>query len=588
MRRACLFLLILVLSVSLAAPPGAAFALSEEGADVDTALAESSDTASSIVLSPAEEEAVQVIDDESSFDSVPGEGTLEGRTEVIPMIEVEEPVLIYPSIVISEIQVDGKCDGGNWCTGEGDNVEFIELYNPTSQEVSLDGWKLRRQATGSTSQPADFVSFQRTGLFPGEYAVVATGLVESDTVAVIAHLPSNLSNSGGSLFLVAPNGEVIDLVGWGVSAKSYYDSPAVAPGVNQSIQRCIKDGIMFEVNPRSNAAEMHVYEDLGPTPGAGVACAEAPVVNICEGIVISEVAANVDDQFIELYNQSEGPVNLAGCRLLTNRSTSKAFVFPEETVLGAGEFISVPVSGTGLTVTKTTTGTVYIVSSDGLIEVDTAIYDSMSKGTSWAKIDGSWVQTYKLTPGAANHYEQYPPCEAGYFRNLDSGRCNKIVETIALIDCGEGRERNPDTGRCRNLPTAKDLAPCREGQYRSEETNRCRSIALTAASVLKPCADDQFRNPETNRCKKIASADDVTLADCGEGRERNPATNRCRNVAVLASGSKAPFPVEPTTDKESFNGWWVLGGLALAGVGYSAWEWRFEILAATKRLIRAR
>src|SRR5690606_25950595 len=117
----------------------------------------------------------------------------------------------------------------------------------------------------------------------------------------------------------------------------------------------------------------------------------------------------------------------------------------------------------------------------GQVEVDSVPYNGPSKETSWALIGNEWLQTYAMTPGALNIYERYPPCEAGYERNVETGRCNKIVAPTVLADCGEGRERNPETGRCRTIPTLRELAPCREGQYRSEETNRCRSIAATAA-----------------------------------------------------------------------------------------------------------
>ena len=600
MKRCALLTLIFTLILSCAAPTGAVFAFDEAGeheitepiqenpelndpTKQDEQVLQAQDTAApAATFSPAEPSSLElpaVTQNGSKREGV--------SQEVIsdPVVESTAALSPYPPVVISELQVDGVCSGGTWCAPAGGNVEFIELYNPTANAISLEGWKLRRQATGTTSQPAEYVTFGKTGIFAGEYALVASGLVASDTVPVIAPLPSNLSNSAGSLLLVAPDGTVIDMVGWGSSAKSFYTSPAKAPGTNQSIQRCMKNGALQEANPRDNSVELLVYEDIGPTPGLGISCVEPPVVNLCTGIVISEIAANVDEQFIELHNPTSGPIVLDGCRVLTNRSTTKAFIFPADTRIDSNDFMTVPIIATDLALTKTTSGTVYVVSSDGLNEVASMSYKDLPAGTSWALIDGSWKQTYRVTPGKANVYEQYPACETGYSRNLETGRCNKVVESAVLqSDCGEGRERNPDTGRCRNIPTPKELAPCGEGQYRNEETNRCRSLAATVASVLKPCADDQFRNPLTNRCKSIASADDVALTDCSEGRERNPETNRCRNI-LLSTPPEAAFAVEPTKEAaNAFTGWWVLGLVVAAGTGYGIWEWRDEIGRALRRL----
>lgn len=486
--------------------------------------------------------------------------------------EDDAPPQQYPNLVISELQVNGECDGGSWCTTKGANVEFVELYNPNDFNVSLEGWRLQRQATGDTSAVVDMMTFGHVGIFAKEYVVIAKGLREP-AEAIIATLPgSDLSNTAGSILLAAPDGRVVDMVGWGSSAKSYYTKSAAVPAKNQSMQRCEKDGVLRQFDPRNNFEEMLVYHDVA-TPGLGIECSDPPVVNQCQGMIISEVAANTDGQFIELQNVSDTTISLAGCQLQTNRAV-KTYPFPQETLVEAGQFVVVAVEEVGLTLTKTTTGTVYLLSSDGISEVDSITYAHLAKDTSWSLVEGVWHQTYAVTPDRQNIYQQYLPCEEGYWRNLATGRCNKTVEEAVVVDCGEGRERNPTTGRCRNVPTARELTPCREGQYRSEETNRCRSIA-TAANALKPCADDQFRNPATNRCKKIASADE--LADCGEGRERNPATNRCRNV-IASTPPAAGFAVEPIKDAANvFVGWWVLGGITVLALGYAGWEWREEV-----------
>jgi hypothetical protein len=58
-------------------------------------------------------------------------------------------------------------------------------------------------------------------------------------------------------------------------------------------------------------------------------------LNVCDGVVISEVAANYNRQYVEIYNTTHEAVSLDGCIMMTNRSTSARcvthdLVVPEE------------------------------------------------------------------------------------------------------------------------------------------------------------------------------------------------------------------------------------------------------------------
>ena len=306
-------------------------------------------------------------------------------------------------------------------------------------------------------------------------------------------------------------------------------------------------------------------------------------VNECASLRLSEVGANLKTQFIEVYNASTQPIEIGGCQLRTNRSAEAKHVFDAQQ-LPSGALIAIDISKTNLALTKTTAGTVYLLSSDGLVEVDAREYGSLSENTSLALVDGVWGQTFAVTPGASNEFAEYPPCQTGYVRNDETGRCNKVVLGAgALADCGVGRERNPETGRCRNIAAASTLTPCKPGQVRNPATNRCRSATL-ASATLTPCKVGQERNPETNRCRSIASAG-ATLKSCAKGQERNPETNRCRKVAGATLGA-TDFPVEPVKDTATaFAGWWALGGVILLGIGYAGWEYRHEVATIIKRVV---
>lgn len=278
------------------------------------------------------------------------------------------------------------------------------------------------------------------------------------------------------------------------------------------------------------------------------------IVNECDGLKLSEIGANYSPQFIEVYNPSGVDIDISGCQLQTNRSQTKKYTFPLDTKLSSLSTLAIIVPDTELELTKTTTGTVYILNSYGTTEVDVRNYEDLDENTSLSLVGGKWLQTFTVTPGAENSYAEYPPCESGYERNIETGRCNKVVATPTLTPCLPTQYRSPDTNRCRNLTTASSsLTPCKAGQYRSPETNRCRSLT-SATSTLKPC---------------------------GPNQERNTLTNRCRNKVKAIT---ADFPVEAVADAgQGTLGWWAFGGVGILAAGYAGWEWRREAMSLIKK-----
>ena len=580
MRRFFLVSLVGILIISIAAPAGAVFAIEDSDAPIiaNQAVPESSesDSEDNMVIDPPPAKTDQPPINEEDEDDAPE------PPDVPPL----PPLTYAASIIITEIQTQGV---------GGATDERIVLYNASDTAVDVTEWCVRREsASGGTTTrvvcftPSDGISSTRVIMPAGATVLLLStgGLGTHSKLQPDATFTAGMANSGGRVRVVDAAGTTIDLVGWG-DAADFLGSPAPALArTGDSLQRGIDDAQY--VDSRNNAQDFSIapskllYETGALLEATDYCrnivgiqervpdgmlrnkvgdCIDKKSINFCEGVTISEVAANTTRQYVELVNRTKQPVSLEGCRVMTNRSATTAMTFSNQT-LEAGEYVVVFIESTPLKLTKSTTGTVYLLASDGETEVDSVFYEDLSTDTSWSYFADGWKQTYDLTPGALNSYARFASCPAGQVRNEATGRCRSA---------GAGAYR---------------LVPCREGQYRSEETNRCRSIAL-AASVLRPCRDDQFRNPATNRCKKIASTDDITLADCGEGRERNPLTNRCRNI-LATTPPPVDFAVEPVVESASvFIGWWVLGGVTLAAISYAGWEWREEIGRAIRKTLRS-
>ena len=530
--------------------------------------------------------------------------------------------LVESGTVISYIQVTGG-------TGKTDE-EVVELYNNTELPIDITDWCVEsyKSSNLATSLRVGCITSQMGLGWRVILPAHSTYLFASDAFASAHKTPQGgdfiadqrfvmkaiFNNNDGRVVLRDNLGAVRDAVTWGGSTTLPVDQGDTRASINgsNSIYRKFNTNTGQYQDSDNNLEDFmatsvrvdyiigsveDVYDSCLNIEGiqqdipdgryrddtTGNCADSPPTINRCEGVMMSEISVNSSEQFIELYNTSDTPVALDGCRIQIEGKTGE-YVFSINDVVDAHNYYVILVNDTELSLPKTVGSVIYLLPPDSLTELDTTSYKSLAKDTSWARgDDGVWHQTYSITAGSQNEYQRYLPCDEGYWRNLDTGRCNKIAEQSIVADCGQGRERNLETNRCRNIEAISILQPCREDQYRSEETNRCRSIATMAASALKPCADDQFRNPLTNRCKKIASVDE--LADCGEGPERNPETNRCRNVVSTASMPKVAFAVEPIKQTGvAFVGWWALGGVLLLAFGYAGWEWRHEIYNGIKSL----
>jgi hypothetical protein len=399
--------------------------------------------------------------------------------------------------------------------------EYIKLYNPTNDPINLGQFRLRSGSAGQSSTASNTTKLPFALLPAKTYIAYPIGLVDG----------------GAWVWLEDAYGQ-----------KVYNSTVEAYPSFTS------RTGMAWSLNSATDGWQWTEYpmpynqENLFSQGGA---------INYCEGLRLSEIAANYAGQFIEVYNQSDEPIDIAGCQLQTNRSDTARFVFPDGTGLGGGAYLAISIAETDLTLTKTTSGTVYLLSSDGSVEVDAKSYEDLDEDTSLALVGGTWLQTFTITPGKENQYTEFPPCSDGYLRNAETGRCNKIAAVQTLVPC---------------LPT----------QYRSSETNRCRNLT-TATSLLKACAANQYRNPETNRCKLIASTAS-SLKPCAANQERNPATNRCRNV-LASTVPVADFPVESASASDSQSlGWVAFAGVGAMALGYAGWEWRYEIADFFRRL----
>ena len=450
--------------------------------------------------------------------------------------------------------------------------KYIEMYNPTNHNVNLAGWKIEYYA-GSGAKTVRKI-FKDEVILANGFLVLSNDKMLAGAIKFDNNL--GLAQNDGSVVLSRSDGSVSDTVGWGNNSKSA-GSP-IKGGV-KIVWRCfVGKNIIDSKNNSTDFLSSKGSDNQEIMPYSRPNCKnpepkpESPnELNKCEGLKLSEIASNIDEQFIEIVNSGEKTVITTGCKLTIGESGVHENIGGIE--LNPGEFLVIKIKNTKLKLPKTK-GKVYLLDEAGS-KIDSAEYEKLAKSSSWSLIDDEWMQTFMITENSENIFKEYPDCQSGYERNV-LGKCVKISVPPIEVSCPAGQYRHPETRRCRKIEAAKTITPCKDGYYRSEETGRCRSIASAAVKTLKPCPEGQFRNSATGRCKKIASTDDIAK-ECPEGFERNPQTKRCRKIKSANMPTVGSAAAEVKQVAGATWGWWVFGGVSLLAVGYGVWQWRWEI-----------
>ena len=489
-----------------------------------------------------------------------------------PNPESESPKIDNPDgrieentpILISKISQDKK---------------YVEIYNPTNQNVNLAGWKIEYYA-GSGAKTVGKI-FKDEVILANGFLVLSNNKALADTIKFDANL--RLSQGDGSVVLLRSDGSVADTVGWGNNSKS---AGSPIKGSVKIVWRCfVGENIIDSKNNSTDFLSSKGSNSQKIVPYSRPNCKSpeskpepSKELNKCEGLKLSEIASNVDEQFIEIINSGEKTVITTGCKLTVGDSGVRENI--DNIELNPGEFLTIKIKNTNLKLPKTK-GKVYLLDEAGS-QIDSAEYEKLAKSSSWSLIDDEWMQTFMITKNSENIFKEYLDCQNGYERNT-LGRCVKIAIPSVESPCPAGQYRHPETRRCRKNEAAKTITPCKDGYYRSEETGRCRSIASAAAKTLKPCPEGQFRNSSTGRCKKIASTDDI-VKECPEGFERNPQTKRCRKIKSANMPTVGSAAAEVKQVAGATWGWWVFGGVSLLAVGYGVWQWRWEISQFVRKI----
>ncbi len=344
-----------------------------------------------------------------------------------------------PPLIITEIKVRNDTVGLD---------EFIELYNPSTEPVSLNDYFIGYINSPAPAADQTFAtSVIGDGLLAaGESFVLAKNETDPNLSYSKKSPFSSLSDSGGTLRITDAQDVVIDQFAW-TSTTSIAISPiqlqctASSASCNanktQSFSRSYDaDGNYVLVNPawplgsptpQSIELLPLAVPDPDPEPlpdptpdgtdttdGQVPSSTETPeetpeVPNPATALPpqITELlpnpaspASDSTDEYIELYNPNDQPINLLGFRLQSGNTFSYSYTFASS-ILGSHEYKAFMVTETG-NILSNSSGQVRLLDPAGVVVAQTNAYDTANDGDSWAFINGAWQWTTTITPNAAN------------------------------------------------------------------------------------------------------------------------------------------------------------------------------------------
>jgi len=252
-------------------------------------------------------------------------GGTTGSLRTVNQVEPVGPSSRRTGLVISEIMYNPPE------RTDGNDLEFIELFNSEPASVDLSGYEL----DGDVS----FTFPGGTILPSGGYLVVARK--DGDMAAVYGLTgvldwgSENLGNGDGEVLLRNMDGAVLLQV-------EYDDAgfwPVKADGMGHSL---------VLARPSYGEADVHAWgasSRMWGSPGA----VDPILSNAYHLIVINEYLAHTDPplgDFIELYNMGTAPVDLSGCILSDDAETNKC-ILGGGTTIAAGDYLSFDTNALG-------------------------------------------------------------------------------------------------------------------------------------------------------------------------------------------------------------------------------------------------
>jgi hypothetical protein len=316
------------------------------------------------------------------------------------------------SAVISEILMNGP-----------DGKEFIELYNPTSDDIDLSGWTLAYY-----SKDRDWDNPYRKKVFPDNSVLpsdsfflisVKTSDFADESDWNLGYTSYQMGNTDGAVAIFPEDNfsfeNAVDAVGWG-SAKVNYFSGLAAP-TGKSLEKIDPSGENVFGNWQESctdggtpAGAPQFCEDESEDDSTSPDSNDPSENNLYSGnIYLNEILGypknGSDDEYIEIRNNGNTSIDLYGWILRDGSKSGKYTFENHETIDPEGYFVIYhPESKLAL---NNSNESVYLFDPDGNL-ASSVTYGKSPKDASYNFDGKNWRWSSYLTPGEENKFDSEP------------------------------------------------------------------------------------------------------------------------------------------------------------------------------------
>ncbi|MBQ3669351.1 MAG: CotH kinase family protein, partial [Clostridia bacterium] len=390
----------------------------------------------------------------------------------------------------------------------GEYLDWIEIYNSSSQTVSLYNYGLSDSETNLRKWV-----FPNISIGPGQYMIVYCSKYDRTDPSYSLHTNFGLSTEKEGVMLTDASGSIIDMVSYDLLK------------ADQSLTR-LSDGSWV------------TYKD--PTPGYANTSSSAALISgqfaaqNSSGVFINEVMASTSEQnisnasydWIELRNTTSQAVDISGYGLSDRADKPRKWQFPEGTIVPAGGYLGVYLSGLGGDTGKigSTLHTNFSLSStecEMLVFADTEgkildrcplgiQYSDISYGRMGESIDSGFYYLTASTPGTKNSSTGFSERMIAPTFSVAGGMYD-AGQTITLrLKCEPGAtiyytldssEPNPAELNGYSYQVDGEYASAVSGQTRTYIYNDANPITISGTTVVRAIAakSDQLSSMVTTQ-----------------------------------------------------------------------------------------
>ena len=225
-------------------------------------------------------------------------------------------IIASGNVVISEFRFRGS---------EGASDEFVEIFNPTSAQINLNGWKLNgSNSSGSTGTRYTFAT--DVTLQPGQHLLLAN-IATVDGVSADFTYGTGITADGG-VALLRPDNSIVDAVGLssGSAYKEGTNLASITSDMDQSYERKLGGASASCQDSDNNSSD---FQSLNPSVPQNLASSPTPCIGITNITSTNADGAYTSGAVINITVTFGGVVNVTGVPslLLETGGTDRAATY---------------------------------------------------------------------------------------------------------------------------------------------------------------------------------------------------------------------------------------------------------------------